>query len=418
MKLARMLSSIGILAALAGCMTWRPDSDDDRPMKCGSPLDWLDYGSARECFHPLYHCKPQDGFCDHVTTKRAAIKAANRALSEQNCGETSRDFRFGFQQAYVDIANGGSGALPAVPPPRYWAGPYRTTWGHNKARNWFSGYEAGVGAAKCCMPANTISVPTSAYRDCNNRLAVGLDSGPSGAAPIVDRNLQGFGGLGSGAMTPAGPMIGNSYPVTPYPAMNPNAPGSYSFSPFGAMNAPSMNGPAMNSPPMYGPVPFNGNSVGGSVGVTAPLMPSPMTNPPAMNTPYSSGIPPSGWPPSGPNPNASPIPTPQLPVLPAPYNSFPTIPAPPIPPLPQPPGVSVPNFNSSLVPNAPAAGTIGGGYSIPVPSGPVVNPSVTPMSGQQSQPPAVPQRAISPSNSRESFSGVRGFGLKPAGALR
>ena len=113
-KLARMLSAIGIMAALAGCKTCWIDRDDERPMKYGSVRDCLDYGWWGECFHPHYHCGPPDGIRDHVFVKKAAVKAANRALSEQDCGETSRDFRFGFQQAYIDISNGGSGALPAV----------------------------------------------------------------------------------------------------------------------------------------------------------------------------------------------------------------------------------------------------------------------------------------------------------------
>ena len=257
-KLARMLSAIGVMAALAGCRTCWIDRDDDRPMKYGSARDCLSYGWWGECFHPMYHCGPPDGIRDHVSVKKSAVKAANRALSDQNCGETTRDFRFGFQQAYIDISNGGSGALPAVPPSRYWAGPYRTTWGHNKARDWFSGYEAGASAAKCCMPASTISVPTSVYRGSDNRLAVGLDGGSFGAAPIVNTN-SGWSGGGAAAY-PTSPMMGSPYSTTPYPT----AP--YSMNPYGgAMHAPAMNGQM------------------------------PMMTPPAMNAPYAEGIPGGGW---------------------------------------------------------------------------------------------------------------------------
>lgn len=360
---------IGILAALAGCKTCWIDRDDERPMKYGSMRDCLDYGWWGECFHPKYHCGPPDGIRDHVSVKKASVKAANRALSEQNCGATSRDFRFGFQQAYIDVANGGNGTLPAVPPSRYWAAPYRTTWGHNKAREWFSGYEAGASAAKCCMPSNTISVPTSVYRGCDNRLAVGLDGESFGTAPIVNTNYGGFAG---GAMPPASPMIGGQYPMNPYSS------GRYSMSPFGAMSAPAMNGP----------VPF-----GGSAGVNAA---SPMMSPPAMNAPYSEGVPGGGW---------SSGPASSLPSYSTPYDSVPTYPA---PTFPQPP---------SSVPNAAIPGSTDGGHSIPVPNG-VVNPAVTPMNGQRLRPTAAPQRAISPSDPWGQFRGLNGFGFKPEGALR
>lgn len=254
-KLARMLSVIGVLAALAGCRTCWVDRDDDRPMKYGSCRDCLSYGWKGECFHPKYHCGPPDGHRDHISVKKAAVKAANKSLSDQDGGDVSRDFKYGYQQAYIDIANGGSGALPAIPPARYWAAPYRTTWGHNKARDWFTGYEAGACSAKCCMPANTLSVPTSVYRDCDNRLASGLDGGSFGAAPIINAN---YGGA--------------AYSPTPMP------PNSYSMNPYsGAMSAPSMNGP----------VPF-GNSPS--------MSPSPsMMNQPTMTAPYSQGVLSSGW---------------------------------------------------------------------------------------------------------------------------
>lgn len=365
-KLTRMLSAIGLMAALAGCKTCWIDRDDDRPMKYGSVRDCLDYGWWGECFHPHYHCGAPDGIRDHVSVKKAAIKAANRALSEQNCGETSRDFEYGFQQAYIDISNGGSGALPAVPPPRYWAAPYRTTWGHNKARDWFSGYEAGASSAKCCMPANTISVPTSVYRGGDSRVAVGLDGGSFGAAPVVNTNYGWSGGAASMTYSPS-PMMGSPYPATPYPAA------SYSMNPYGgAMPAPAMNGT----------MPF-GVSPGASA---AP----PMMTPPTMNAPYSEGVPGGGWS-SGPSPA---FPNPTLPNSALPSPALPNYPA--------------PNFS--------VPGPAGGGYSIPAPPSGSVNPPV-PMTGPGFTPPA-PQPGRSASNPWGQFRSLNGFGFKPEGALR
>lgn len=320
-KLARTLSAIGLMAALAGCKTCWIDRDDQRPMKNGSVRDCLSYGWWGECFHPHYHCGPPDGIRDHISVKKAAIKAANRALSEQNCGETSRDFEFGFQQAYIDVANGGNGALPAVPPPRYWAAPYRTTWGHNKARDWFSGYEAGASSAKCCMPANTISVPTSVYRGCDNRLAVGLDGGSFGAAPVVNTNY-GWAAGGTTTHSPS-PMMSNPYPANSY------SPAPYSMTPYGS-TVPS---PAMSSP-------------------------SPMMMPPAMPAPPTHSVPGSGW---------SNGPSPAMPSYPPPTYSAPYTP----PPAPSAGGYSIPVPQNEFV-NPPMGPMSGPNFAPPAPPSPSV----------------------------------------------
>jgi hypothetical protein len=349
-----MLSAIGILAALAGCRTCWVDRDDDRPMKYGSCRDCLSYGWWGECFHPHYHCGSPDGHRDHLSVKKAAVKAANQSLSEQDGGSVSRDFKYGYQQAYIDIANGGSGPLPAVPPPRYWAAPYRTTWGHNKARDWFTGYEAGVCSAKCCMPANTLSVPTSVYRDCENRLTSGLDGGASSAAPIVPTNYGSFGGAAYSATT----MMANPYSTNPYA---------------NAMNAPFMNTPVMSGPSSFGASPVMSPS---------PLMPQ-MQNSPVMSTPTWGGMPGGGWS-NGPDPT--------LPSFPAPSMT---------PPAPAGGGHSIPEPQTESINPAPQ------------PTQPVL-----PMSRQFVAPNTALKGGDSASNPWGRFRGTNGFGFQPEGVSR
>ena len=361
-KLARMLSAIGIMAALAGCKTCWIDRDDERPMKYGSVRDCLDYGWWGECFHPHYHCGPPDGIRDHVFVKKAAVKAANRALSEQDCGETSRDFRFGFQQAYIDISNGGSGALPAVPPSRYWAGPYRTTWGHNKAREWFTGYEAGVSSAKCCMPGDTMSVPTSVYRDGDNRLAIGLDANSSVTAPMVNANYGWPNGRATNPVSPqVSPLMGGSYLSTRY-SSGPAMTNPY----FGAMPAPAMPAQPMPSPMM---------------------MPAPLP-PPAINS-----VPGGGW------SNGS--------------SSFPN------PPL-APPSGTVPAYSPPLptVPVAPNPGVLDDGHSAFFPGGAPTKSAAAPIYRQATLPPPASATGHSAGNPWGQFRGMNGFGFKPEGASR
>lgn len=273
-------------------------------MKYGSFRDGLDYGWWGECFHPHYHGGPPDGIRDHVSVKKAAVKAANRALSDQDCGETSRDFRFGFQQAYIDIANGGSGALPAVPPARYWTAAYRTTWGHNKAREWFSGYEAGASSAQCCMPASTLSVPTSVYRACDSHLAVGLEAHSSAAPPMVNATQNWSGGA---AYSPS-PIIDSRYgpmptPFAPQPAATyPTLP---SFSP--APTAPVMS-PMLPAP--------NSNSLPGGGWSSGPSPALPPASPPTFTAPSTPTPDSAGGGHSIPLPAPSTVPAPSSTVTP------------------------------------------------------------------------------------------------------
>ena len=256
-----------LLAILTGCMmtftgchsSWQ-DRVDSRPMKYGSFSDKCAYWNDGPCdgYRPWYHCGSPDGIRDRKAVQHASISGANQALSEQFNGDVSRDFKFGFQQAFLDIANGGSGALPAVPPPRYWTAPYRTTWGHNKAFDWFEGYEAGANAAKCCSLREAQSVPTSVYRGSGNQVSVGLDGG--GVAPIApSMTAPPMNGWSQPSMSPysPSPYQTNPWPQAPQPqsgypasspAMNVMPNGGWPSYPNSIMNPPSPVGPPVMSP--------------------------------------------------------------------------------------------------------------------------------------------------------------------------
>ncbi len=185
-KLATLLLAITSAAALTGCRACWIDRVNERPLKYGSLRDKLSYSSdGPSGYRPCYHCGPVDGLRDWKSVRHAALSSANQALSEQFNGELSRDFKYGFQQAFIDVANGGNGTLPAIPPSRYWSAPYRTTWGHNKARNWFEGYQAGANTAKCCAMREAQTIATSAYRTSDQRTVIGLDGAASPASPIT-----------------------------------------------------------------------------------------------------------------------------------------------------------------------------------------------------------------------------------------
>ena len=136
---------------------------------------------------------------DKYVTRKAAIRCANRALKEMRCRELSTDFCNGFRCAYVDVACGGNGAVPPVPPQCYWQASRRHSEGHMKADQWFAGYEAGAQSA--------LSHPESAFRQ---------EVASSGVASLSPDNRS------NAASAPiAEGYPGGVYPGAPYQAYPP-----------------------------------------------------------------------------------------------------------------------------------------------------------------------------------------------------
>lgn len=215
MKRPRMLTALatGCAMTLTGCHTSWIDRFDFRPMKYGSLSDHQDYAwsGPRRGYRPCYHYGAPDGCRDRTSVQFAAVAGANQELAEQFAGKVSSDFEFGFQQAFIDIANGGSGALPTVPPPRYWSAPYRTSWGHDKARDWFAGYQAGANSAKCGALQEAQAAPTTTVPRYDLQAAAQPNGGNFSAAPISERT--------SVPMPPLSwnPFIANRYGSVPSP---------------------------------------------------------------------------------------------------------------------------------------------------------------------------------------------------------
>ena len=89
-------------------------------------------------------------WCDDWTTTVTAKRCANRILLQQQWSMKklmSADYKGGFRQAFIDVAHGSDGELPAVPPPVYWNAHFRSDSGQRRAECWFSGYRAGAAMA-------------------------------------------------------------------------------------------------------------------------------------------------------------------------------------------------------------------------------------------------------------------------------
>jgi hypothetical protein len=80
---------------------------------------------------------------------RAWAKRAWREKEVEYCNQPFLDdFGQGFQDGYIDAAEGGAQCSPALPPRKYWSWKYQTAEGQGKTAAWYAGYPAGARAAE------------------------------------------------------------------------------------------------------------------------------------------------------------------------------------------------------------------------------------------------------------------------------
>jgi hypothetical protein len=102
--------------------------------------------------------------------QQAKIDARNRYLSNQawiDLEDTycdmnfDKDFGRGFREGYYDVASGGDGCPPILPPQRYWSVRYMNTEGRARTQAWFEGYRYGALVAEQDGVGVFIELPTS-----------------------------------------------------------------------------------------------------------------------------------------------------------------------------------------------------------------------------------------------------------------
>lgn len=84
------------------------------------------------------------GWRDTVWAKRAY----NRRLPNLPVGQFESAFREGFIDGYHNVAQGGNGCQPAIPPRKYWSWKYQTAEGQCKVQAWYQGWSYGAKAAE------------------------------------------------------------------------------------------------------------------------------------------------------------------------------------------------------------------------------------------------------------------------------
>lgn len=123
-----LLAALLVMVSLTGCVPWARGirSIDD------TITDWRDYVWGKRAYYQRYG------------------------------NDQSSPFQDGFLEGYHDILDGGDGCLPVVPPKRYWGWRYQSAGGQSAVNDWFSGYQAGVEAAKEDGLAKLSCIPTAA----------------------------------------------------------------------------------------------------------------------------------------------------------------------------------------------------------------------------------------------------------------
>lgn len=84
------------------------------------------------------------GWRNHVWSKKAWYQQRHLYASHPYV----KDFGKGFQAGYTDVANGGDGCVPVLPPREYWSWRYQSPEGQGKSGAWFEGYPLGAAAAE------------------------------------------------------------------------------------------------------------------------------------------------------------------------------------------------------------------------------------------------------------------------------
>ena len=103
---------------------------------------------------PYLTCSKYLPFMDRWTSSKMAKRCADRYLLRQQFQTRtwiSKHYKAGFRDAFNDLANGESGEVPAVPPPKYWNTHYRTAKGKQCVELYFDGYRAGSALAAAEM---------------------------------------------------------------------------------------------------------------------------------------------------------------------------------------------------------------------------------------------------------------------------
>lgn len=125
--------------------------------------------------------KRHDGLDDFMIGYRNQVLAAKAWHANKHCHANrghQRDFKAGFMQGYIDVANGSSGCVPSVAPASYWGWRYQSADGQNAVNAWFAGYPLGAQLAEQDGVNNWSSIRPTGAQAPQQRQAVFVPPAP------------------------------------------------------------------------------------------------------------------------------------------------------------------------------------------------------------------------------------------------
>lgn len=175
----RIAAGLILIALVSGCTS------------CGSYGRGSCGAACGPCLCPECCCYNRK--LDDWHTCLTARKCAALSLSGHEC----RDYRLGYTQAFVDVALGKTGAVPPVPPQRYWSVCFRSQCGHDRAADWYAGYRDGAAVAEsqCGTTCRTIASPGGGWNGQHSHPGSIFDEGWPACSPDGGGPCGRYGGL-------------------------------------------------------------------------------------------------------------------------------------------------------------------------------------------------------------------------------
>lgn len=174
-EVARVFAAVAMCVLVCGCHLW--SGPRDRSCNNGRCQDCAEGSCSPLC---CISCEDYTRCVDEKLSTHEAVRRANRSLRKCYASPPSFDFKDGYRRAFVDVALGGAGELPAVPPERYWSSCYRTAAGHQRAQAWYAGYVAGAARALAACRYQPNEVLTSGVPHVEADPALAGPIGPGG----------------------------------------------------------------------------------------------------------------------------------------------------------------------------------------------------------------------------------------------
>lgn len=109
-------------------------------------------------------------------------KEAWRSMRGEYNNMYPTDFERGWRQGYYDVASGGSGCSPAIPPSNYWHIRYQNSCGQQRVLSWLNGYREGALVAEQDGVAAFSAIPT--FIQANNCNKDGTKLARKGPPPV------------------------------------------------------------------------------------------------------------------------------------------------------------------------------------------------------------------------------------------